>query len=294
MAYALKSTSKCDANNLQSRILKAAGSNNNKTTQSFYGRPAQYAAQNACHRRLVAAGISRVLHIDVDEFVIPTHPNGTLDTVSELIRQDQNIAAIAMPCVFYGRCDGSELGVSGGLLLDDADCAGKAVLFRQKLIASPLAQYLWVHYVRAGGQTHILSSTKAILVHARFGYALSDATSSRSIDSRSPTSSEDQLYATSVWPRFSNFNVNCTLHAQQAQERIANENVDPLGIFGCDLHPHSKKKPWGWCYCPDTRPSLFFAQAIRTELIRIWGQSRLNELRILAGPLVGPNWPYPA
>ena len=50
----------CSPQRVEASIIKE--SNATSTTQSLFGRPAQYAAQNTCHRRLVAAGADWVAY----------------------------------------------------------------------------------------------------------------------------------------------------------------------------------------------------------------------------------------
>lgn len=151
-------TDDCATAELEARVKNATATFGiPKTTQSFFGRPSQYAAQNACHRRLVAAGVRHVLHVDVDEFVVPRNAQGAPARdprtpaspdapLQKLARHyfEESVAppaALAMPCVFYAPCNGSKtIGASGGILLDDATCAGKANMYRQKLLADKTAR----------------------------------------------------------------------------------------------------------------------------------------------------------
>lgn len=163
----------CATSELEARVANATATFGiPKTTQSFFGRPSQYAAQNACHRRLVAAGVRRVLHVDVDEFVVPRDAQGAQARdprtpaspdapLQKLARQyfetSRAPAALAMPCVFYAPCDGSKaIGTSGGILLDDATCAGKANMYRQKLLADEAARAR-AFFARVNFQCHARS-----------------------------------------------------------------------------------------------------------------------------------------
>ena len=60
--------------------------------QKFFGRPSQYAAQNSCHRRL-APRADRVLHVDLDEFVVPAAP---FDDLPAALAHADALAAAAM------------------------------------------------------------------------------------------------------------------------------------------------------------------------------------------------------
>ncbi|KAJ1445934.1 hypothetical protein M885DRAFT_280486 [Pelagophyceae sp. CCMP2097] len=140
----------CSPQSLESRVATATNSTvAHMTTQGFFGRPAQYAAQNSCHRRLVAAGLNWVTHNDVDEFIAPPYTAETAPLKALLRREELRAkvpAALAMPCIFYAPC--RPAAARGGLLLDGVDCAGKVQMYRQKLVAHKSALYLWVHYVR--------------------------------------------------------------------------------------------------------------------------------------------------
>lgn len=156
----------CATADLEERV--TAATDGTKTTQSYFGRPSQYAAQNACHLRMIAAGARTVLHVDVDEFVIPRRiknvtmsarsagseapHNAPLVVIARYLESTQP-SALSMPCVFYAPCQGSRtVGGSTSLLIDEASCAGKVSMFRQKLIASAAALYrtwpLKVHFAR--------------------------------------------------------------------------------------------------------------------------------------------------
>lgn len=154
----------CSTADLEERV--AAATDGTKTTQSYFGRPSQYAAQNACHLRMIAAGARAVLHVDVDEFIIPRQiENVTVSTrspgseaphdaplvaIARYLGSTQR-SALSMPCVFYAPCQGTRtVGGSTSLLLDDASCAGKVAMFRQKLIASATAlhrKWLSINFV---------------------------------------------------------------------------------------------------------------------------------------------------
>ena len=140
---------------MEASIIKE--SNATCTTQSLFGRPAQYAAQNTCHRRLVAAGADWVTHNDVDEFLVPPPSLNAEQYLMSLVTPfgERRLPprALALPCVFFAPCrmdgHGSAVGRSNKMLLSEGTCAGKAQLHRQKLIAHASVTHLWVHYAFA-------------------------------------------------------------------------------------------------------------------------------------------------
>ena len=296
-----ETTPGCATADLEKRVQNATEAS--KTTQSFFGRPSQYAAQNACHRRLVAAGLSRVLHVDVDEFVIPRkrpssprpldNDDDSKDRPLRALSQtlvDTRRPAVAMNCVFYAPCDGSEPGTSGGLLLDDAKCAGKIAMYRKKLIASPSALYLWVHYVRAAtpGTPKVidLSSDDAVIVHLRSGYSLTDADTARAITARLAEPAEATFFRDTIIPRF--LDLPCDDAAKNASRRRDANLPDPLTNMGCD-DPQSNLRSWGWCWCRDDVPARRWAPILRTQLAIIWDPTTLARLRRDAA--FPPSWP---
>ncbi|KAJ8601236.1 hypothetical protein CTAYLR_003240, partial [Chrysophaeum taylorii] len=300
----------CATRDLERRV--HAATNGTKTTQSFFGRPSQYAAQNACHRRLVAAGASAVLHVDVDEFVVPrgkaaaplrrkptepAPPTAPLVALAAPILHPRGPppSALAMPCVFYAPCSGAPVGASRSLLLDDATCAGKATMFRQKLIAGPKALSLWVHYVRVAtpgaGPVELLSYRDVILAHLRAGYALADAQAARAVDARAPSPAEARDYDRFVAPRFRPEGPSCADAAAAMLGRLrhaaAPENT--MRFFGCERT--DTKDPWGWCWCRDSWPRRF-AHVLRPQLLALYGGGgALDRLRSAAGPSLLAAWP---
>ncbi|KAJ8599605.1 hypothetical protein CTAYLR_004671 [Chrysophaeum taylorii] len=101
--------------------------------QSFWGRPSQYAAQNACHRRLKS--VKWIAHLDVDEFAVPA---SSLPAAVAPYEARSDVSSLALPHVFYGRCD---TGKGDSLLLfsGSRECAGKAQPSRTKQIAKGTA-----------------------------------------------------------------------------------------------------------------------------------------------------------
>lgn len=282
----------CATADLEERVTRAT--NGTKTTQSFFGRPSQYAAQNACHLRMVAAGARAVLHVDVDEFVLPREPYAPTASYSEdklrtppLVRlaeridvdvksEDTAAVALAMPCVFYGPCTPREEVVgsnSSRMLLEDATCAGKVSMYRQKLLASRRADYLWVHYVRSGrgGKVQDLSNDEFVLAHLRPGYSLATAESSRAIDSKTPTATQEEAYSKTVRPRFLSDGWPCPEAAEASAKRLASaEMVENRPTdFSCELT--ATGRAWGWCWCRDEFPAQHWSRLARNEILALWG-----------------------
>mmetsp|Transcript_5915 Transcript_5915/g.18818 ORF Transcript_5915/g.18818 Transcript_5915/m.18818 type:complete len:267 (+) Transcript_5915:1-801(+) len=264
------------------------------TTQGFFGRPAQYAAQNSCHRRLVAAGLNWVTHNDVDEFIAPPYTAETAPLKALLRREELRAkvpAALAMPCIFYAPC--RPAAARGGLLLDGVDCAGKVQMYRQKLVAHKSALYLWVHYVRiaapGAGAIRNLPPSEMLLAHVRTGYALGNAQSARAIDSRIPSADEFAAYVDAVVPRLQG--LSCPDAAESAAWRVADSPRRPreqAPLFSCDHGPDGV--PWGWCYCRDATPDAW-ADATRATLRQLYDATQLEAIRRHARGSVPATWP---
>ena len=158
------------------------------SAQSFFGRPTQYAAQNACHRRLRFTA-KWVTHLDVDEFAFPGGNFDTLIDAMDSVSHEEKgrVASVGLPHIFYAPCSTlSEEESQNSPFAEDGPpfCAGKAVPSRVKQIASTTdVDYIWDHYVRirAPGTRLVTASasTGPRLLHARRGYGFSDAASAR-------------------------------------------------------------------------------------------------------------------
>jgi hypothetical protein len=119
----------------------------------FFGRPSQYAAQNAGLYRLRDVA-TWVAFLDVDELLIPE------TTVSEALAGET--AAASVPHVFYGRCPGTST----------TTCAGKAVPSRNKLITNHRAVYVWDHALVAPPRaTRTIQASTLRLAHLRADYS---------------------------------------------------------------------------------------------------------------------------
>ena len=116
----------CDPGRVEASIIKE--SNATSTTQSLFGRPAQYAAQNTCHRRLVAAGADWVTHMDVDEFLVPPPSLNAEQYLMELLTPfgERRLPprALALPCVFFAPCRMDGHGSAGRSIRQDAVSRG--------------------------------------------------------------------------------------------------------------------------------------------------------------------------
>ena len=306
--------------------------NGTLTTQGLFGRPAQrvppashpppfffpslahgkdgrarrYAAQNACHRRMVAAGADWVAHVDVDEFLVPAPglPERPLRALLEGHGARRTVPrALSLPCVFYAPCPASPrsaaaVGGASSLLLDEGACAGKAQMHRQKLVAHRSAEYLWVHYVRlaargAGAIAAVRPLDGFVLAHLRSGYSLASAFAARAVDNRRTTEAEEATFAAEFGPRLMSGErrVPCADAAADAAARPAGGPGERLGrgprIAACDGDDEGGT-PWGWCWCRDDAPARF-ANATRSVLARVWGGAALDRLREGLG--IDAAWP---
>ena len=298
----------CDPAAFERRVV--AETNGTLTTQGMFGRPSQYAAQNACHRRAVAAGASWVTHVDVDEFLVP--PPGAPDQPLRALVASHSAArpvprALSLPCVFYARCPRDSgrgaVGRGGGTLLDAGACAGKAQMHRQKLVAHASAEYLWVHYVRkasrsAGRIKTLDPQTSLVLAHLRGGYALDTALHARAIDSRDPSAAEERKFAAVYHPRMTRFDdqaLPCADAAAAAARRLAAMTKEDkakrkkLGgdVSSCDAEDENRA-PFGWCWCLDDAPARF-ADVARGVLRSTWDEGALAAMRGAAG--LEAAWP---
>ena len=298
----------CDPAAFERRVV--AETNGTLTTQGMFGRPSQYAAQNACHRRAVAAGASWVTHVDVDEFLVP--PPGAPDQPLRALVASHSAArpvprALSLPCVFYARCPRDSgrgaVGRGGGTLLDAGACAGKAQMHRQKLVAHASAEYLWVHYVRkasrsAGRIKTLDPQTSLVLAHLRGGYALDTALNARAIDSRDPSAAEERKFAAVYHPRMTRSDdeaLPCADAAAAAARRLAAMTKEDkakrkkLGgdVSSCDAEDENRA-PFGWCWCLDDAPARF-ADVARGVLRSTWDEGALAAMRGAAG--LEAAWP---
>ena len=312
----------CDPGQVEARILRE--SNATSTTQSLFGRPAQYAAQNTCHRRLVAAGAQWVTHNDVDEFLVPPPSLNAeqylMSLVTPFSSRKMPPRALALPCVFFAPCrmdgHGSAVGRSANMLLSEGTCAGKAQLHRQKLIAHASVTHLWVHYAFAAKQgvgdvVYLLPEKQLMLAHLRLGYSFDSALASRAVDNFGEiTATEEQRFVELYNDRLSAGGETCVaalrhtekfwnaLTPAQRKARAAesilertkrNRRETGLGISDCDLLGEDM---FGWCWCVDDAPARL-ALRTRAELVARWDISKMRREVDAAWPAVGvvPNAP---
>ncbi len=312
----------CDPGRVEASIIKE--SNATCTTQSLFGRPAQYAAQNTCHRRLVAAGADWVTHNDVDEFLVPPPSLNAEQYLMSLLTpfssRKMPPRALALPCVFFAPCrmdgHGSAVGSSEKMLLSEGTCAGKAQLHRQKLIAHASVTHVWVHYAFAatagvGDVVYLLPEKQLMLAHLRLGYSFDSALASRAVDNFGEiTATEEQRFIELYNERLSAGGETCVsakkktekfwnaLTPAQRKARAAetilertkrNRRETGLGISDCDLLGEDM---FGWCWCVDDAPARL-ALRTRAELVSRWDVSKMRCEVDAAWPAVGvvPNAP---
>ena len=312
----------CDPSSVEARILRE--SNATSTTQSLFGRPAQYAAQNTCHRRLVAAGAQWVTHNDVDEFLVPPPSLNAEQYLMELVKPfgDRKMPprALALPCVFFAPCridnHGMPVGRSDKMLLSEGTCAGKAQLHRQKLIAHASVTHLWVHYAFAakagvGDVIYLLPEKQLMLAHLRLGYSFDSALASRAVDNFGEiTATEEKRFVELYNDRLSAGGETCiaalrntekfwnALTPAQRKARAAesilertkrNRRETGLGISDCDLLGEDM---FGWCWCVDDAPARL-ALRTRAELVARWDISKMRREVDAAWPALAavPNAP---
>ena len=245
-----------------------AATEGNLTSQTFFGRPSQFAAINSCHRRMLAQSVEWVLHTDADEYALPALPS---ESLQDMIRRQRPATAYAMPSIFYASCEGENDG------LKSLTCAGRAVMHRRKIIAhARKARLLHPHGVAIGGEAVELDPAKdARLVHARRGYSFDDAYVARAVmgtreggASRRDTDRFDQL----VRPRLAS--VQCvdapagrvTQKALPGERRVEMWTRRRDAMEVCD----SADKSWRWCWCVDSDVSTAWAPRVEKARRRLY------------------------
>jgi hypothetical protein len=292
-------------------------SNGSHTTQSLFGRPSQYAAQNACHRRLVSAGADWVTHNDVDEFLVPPpslKADGYLATLlTPFGARKVPPRAVSMPCVFFAPCRVQNHAKAVGsdtntMLLTEGTCAGKAQMHRSKLIAHASTTHLWVHYAfdgkpGFGPPVDLQPDAQLMLAHLRGGYSLDTALAARAVDNLNPTPIEERLFAERYNGRLMEGGLSCAqakknteaflgaLTPDKRRARAAetvyartqrNRRVTGLGISDCELLGKGELV-FGWCWCVDDAPARL-ARRTHQELVAHWDVPSLRRD-------MGSNWP---
>ncbi len=249
-----------------------AATEGNLTSQTFFGRPSQFAAINSCHRRMLAQSVEWVLHVDADEYALPSVPSESLQDV--LKRQPPSVA-YAMPSIFYASCEGRNDG------LTSLTCAGRAVMHRRKIIAhSRTARLLHPHGVAVGGDAVELDPSKdARLVHARRGYSFDDAYVARAVmgTREGGASSRDAArFDQLVRPRLAGErSVACvdapagrvTQKALPGERRVEMWTRRRDAMEVCD----SSDKSWRWCWCVDADVATAWAPRVEKARRRLYG-----------------------
>ncbi|KAJ1457846.1 hypothetical protein M885DRAFT_514337 [Pelagophyceae sp. CCMP2097] len=185
--------------------LPRAGQIGALSTQTFWGRPAQYAAQNACHRRMRLRA-DWVAHLDVDEVALPAAGHADLPAVLRAIEKRSlgAVATVSLPHIFYGACP-NESEADHAFALASRRCAGKAQPSRTKQIAhSTRVSYIWDHYIRLknGSLATAVASSEAKLVHMRNDYSFDEAIRARfTHQATSATAAEEEEFREDILPR---------------------------------------------------------------------------------------------
>ena len=229
-----------------------AGEHDALSLQSFWGRPSQYAAQNAGHRRLRGV-VDFVAHVDVDEYLVPAGDHADLSSaVDAALRRRPAAPSVGAPHVFYGACPGAGVAHPAISHVADRGCAGKAQPTRTKQVARATeTSYVWDHYIRAPKRP--VADADAFddlkLVHARAGYGFSEGAAPARFSARHNARAERE-YATTILPRVP---LPCA-------DRRADATAPPCA---------PKAAPgYGLCWCADGHLAGWLARVAAAE--RAW------------------------
>mmetsp|Transcript_7273 Transcript_7273/g.10857 ORF Transcript_7273/g.10857 Transcript_7273/m.10857 type:complete len:584 (-) Transcript_7273:372-2123(-) len=233
------------------------------SVQDFFGRPAQYAAQNSCHRRLFGI-VDYVLHIDIDEYAIPGIDHKNLASV---LRSTQSriapypLGSLALPHIFYGRCPETINNASSSSLFFPLarGCAGKAQPSRIKQLASTEhVSYIWDHYIRAKTpQSRTLNANalrEARLAHARADYGYNGPATARFAPVATDERASPKAWRTfrhSILPRL--YSLNCNL-------------ANDTSLCGVDD---------SFCWCRDIATIEYWADRVKKQY-HLWWSSYEN------------------
>lgn len=242
--------------------------------QSFWGRPVQYAAQNACHRRLQRTA-KWVAHLDVDEFAVPASDSGLLPMLREY---GDNVASLALPHVFYAACPDD--APNGTLLFAGRRfCAGKAQPSRTKqLTRAKAVHYIQDHYIRIADQgakvIDLNALTHARLAHARQEYAFSGPATARFASThkeRDVPSNQRTVFDERILPRLRN--LDC--------QAAPTDNICPRGFKLKARDPPDASANSGdpFCWCRDSALRTTWFPRVQDALRRLHTAPRARRRR---------------
>lgn len=236
--------------------------------QTFWGRPAQYAAQNACHRRLRHRA-DWIAHLDVDEFAIPaTNDEKLISSLRAVQNRSRKavVASVALPHIFYGVCPNSTINRSRASFLS-RQCAGKAQPSRTKQIArSDAVDFVLDHSIKVkrGKVVTADALTEARLIHARAGYGFEGPATARFATVQSEEvvpAIQRQNFDAHILPRLQQLDCANASKANVCGVPPGKHRFDHFD----DAAPRSERQD-AFCWCRDT--SLGDHWSRRIELAR--------------------------
>lgn len=249
------------------------------SVQSFWGRPAQYASQNACHRRLRPIA-TWVAHLDVDEFAVPARRDSILAAIRSIAQRRPDLASLALPHLFYGACPGEH---DDGRVFSKF-CAGKQQPSRNKQIARSDAVDCVMDHVAKIHRGKVVTADAALdarLVHTRDGYAFTGPAAARFATVRREhdvTPKQRDNYNNNILPRLRSLNcddIPADLICENAPNKVG-------------LRPHSNStspaaRSKSFCWCQDITFRDYWYPRIQAARSKFWqvyenGQRRNNSL----------------